>query len=375
VALGKVAKDGQRWFVDLRPHGRIWSLHGVPFRGEDGRVLAEGVLTAIRLAVDEGAALTDALARFQPPGKRATVCATYSRFVAAFERMVAAGDRSAGTLQQYRRYQRAEMPYWKRASLADVSFAALEDWNNALVDRGLSPKSRKNILGALHACLRWAERRGELRTLPAFPVIELREHLPTVLPESVVAALVSRVPESQRGPYLVASLMGLRPGEIRALEVADVLKGGKYWRLKVAKAVQGPRSSSPVGPTKNRRERVLPIHPAVREWLEANTDWSGRLTRAPLFPNRQGARLSHDQFWNGWARVRRGITTASLYEGTKHSFASAALESGIQMERIQKFLGHSDPRSTERYAKLSDESLEVLIESRQGKAKTTTTKD
>ena len=204
--------------------------------------------------------------------------------------------------------------------------------------------------------------------MPAFPRIELAEHLPTVLPEGVVAQLILRIPERDRGPYLVASLMGLRPGEIRALDVADVLKDGPYWRLKVSKAVQGSLSSSPIGPTKNRRVRLLPIHPTAREWLEAHTDWSGRLTRQPLFTNRMGRRLSHDQFWKGWKKVRQGVTSASLYEGTKHSFASAALESGIQMERIQKFLGHSDPRSTERYAKLSDHSLEVLVDRPRSKA-------
>lgn len=364
MALGRVAQDRSRFFIDLRPHGRIWSLGGVPFRGDDGRVLAEGVLAAIRIAVDEGATLEDAIARYQPAARSERVQAAYGRFVAAFETKVKSGDRSAGTLAQYRRYQRAELPYWQKTTVADLNFASLEDWNDHLVERGLAPKTRKNLLGAMHACCRWLERRGELKTVPAFPQIEPPEHLPTIVPESVVADILGRIPEKRRGPYLVAALMGLRPGEIRALEIADVQKGGKFWKLKVSKAVQGPLSDSPVGPTKNRRERVLPIHPTVREWIETHTDWSGRLTRQPLFPNARGKRMSHDSFWNEWKRVRKGITTASLYEGTKHSFASAALEGGIQMERIQKFLGHSDPRSTERYAKLSDRSLESLVERR-----------
>ena len=47
----------------------------------------------------------------------------------------------------------------------------------------------------------------------------------------------------------------------------------------------------------------------------------------------------------------------------KHSFASDALEAGIGMEHIRKMLGHSDPRSTERYARLSDDSLNVFADS------------
>jgi integrase len=48
-------------------------------------------------------------------------------------------------------------------------------------------------------------------------------------------------------------------------------------------------------------------------------------------------------------------------EGTKHAFATDALRRGVAKEKIQKFLGHSDARSTDRYAKLADGALvEVL---------------
>jgi site-specific recombinase XerD len=45
-----------------------------------------------------------------------------------------------------------------------------------------------------------------------------------------------------------------------------------------------------------------------------------------------------------------------MYEGTKHSSASAAVQAGESLYRVQQALGHSDSRSTERYAKLTDES-------------------
>jgi integrase len=193
--------------------------------------------------------------------------------------------------------------------------------------------------------------------------VEVPEHRPTILPREVVDFLLRQIPEKQRGPYLLAARMGLRPGEVRALDVSDVSRSGKIWRLNVSKAVQGPHSGSKIGPTKNRRDRVLPVHPEVREWLEHHIDWTGRLRRAPLFTNPVShKRLSHTQFYEVWYRVRQGVTDASLYQGTKHSFASDALESGIDINRIRKFLGHSDPRSTERYAKLSDKSLDIFAE-------------
>ena len=113
-------------------------------------------------------------------------------------------------------------------------------------------------------------------------------------------------------------------------------------------------------PQKQRR-----VATGVRDGeFERHVDWTGRLTRAPLFVlPRSGKRWSHGAFYKRWAKARAGITDASLYQGTKHSFASDALEAGIGMEHIRKMLGHSDPRSTERYARLSDDSLNVFADS------------
>lgn len=45
-----------------------------------------------------------------------------------------------------------------------------------------------------------------------------------------------------------------------------------------------------------------------------------------------------------------------MYEGTEHSSASAAVQAGESLYRVQQALGHSDSRSTERFAKLTDDS-------------------
>ena len=50
-----------------------------------------------------------------------------------------------------------------------------------------------------------------------------------------------------------------------------------------------------------------------------------------------------------------------MYEGTKHSAATAWRTSGMSLEMIQRMLRHRDSRSTERYAKLSDQALVVAF--------------
>ena len=60
----------------------------------------------------------------------------------------------------------------------------------------------------------------------------------------------------------------------------------------------------------------------------------------------------------GSARARRLV---KMYEGTKHSFATDAVARGVPKEVVQKYLGHADPRSTDRYARLANTALLAVL--------------
>jgi hypothetical protein len=49
-----------------------------------------------------------------------------------------------------------------------LDYGVLEDFSLGLAGRGLSTKSRRNVLGAVRSCLGWLRRRGELPTCPSF---------------------------------------------------------------------------------------------------------------------------------------------------------------------------------------------------------------
>jgi hypothetical protein len=57
---------------------------------------------------------------------------------------------------------------------------------------------------------------------------------------------------------------------------------------------------------------------------------------------------------------------SSFYEGefvvkTRHLFACQRLDEGSPMHKVKTVLGHSDPRTTERYGEYSTEALEDII--------------
>ena len=84
-----------------------------------------------------------------------------------------------------------------------------------------------------------------------------------------------------------------------------------------------------------------------------------------LFPNPTAHPTKNpDRRWSAPALRRAWLDACdivgvrvSIYQGTKHAFASDAIRRGVQERSLQAFLGHADVRSTRRYARLGDQAL------------------
>ncbi len=87
----------------------------------------------------------------------------------------------------------------------------------------------------------------------------------------------------------------------------------------------------------------------------------------PLFVNpANGRRWIHQSLWGTWRRAAAaaGHPGVPLYEGTKHSTATALRKAGVPLDVIQAAAGHKDIRSTERYAQLADETVQDALRRR-----------
>ena len=85
------------------------------------------------------------------------------------------------------------------------------------------------------------------------------------------------------------------------------------------------------------------------------------LPRAPgcpwLFPGHAPGKPLSDIFLF-WRTLRRGLGLADMrIHDLRHSFASFLVNAGHSLYEVQKLLGHSDPRTTMRYAHLGQASL------------------
>jgi integrase len=135
----------------------------------------------------------------------------------------------------------------------------------------------------------------------------------------------------------------------------------------VDKAMKGTASDSPIRGTRAGKAKRLPVGDELAEWIEDHVDPSEPLVRAPLFTNpRTGVRWSHWALRDRWIKAGKavGIEGVRLYEGTKHTMATDAVPRGVSERALQTFLGHSDARSTRRYARMSDEALVSVLRPR-----------
>ncbi len=381
VVRSKRTKGRLYFYVELPGRRRLYSQRigkaRIPFTEES----ANRTLEAIRWHLANGKRIDEALALFE--GENAPenqIRYKLDRWLEVKRREAKAGDISPTYLRELERYAKpgGHFSWWEGASIFQVRYAQLEDWGFWLDDRGLSAKTRWNVIAAFRSFLGWLYRREDLAELPRqIPWPKLEESVPDVLTAEAQAELLATIPEGDRGAFLAMALMGIRPGEVVALDLGDYADG---W-LTVKRARKGPRLDAPIRGTKTPKGwKRLPVPDELAEWLDDHREILARVAPsrgvsraravpqvpragAPLFPNpRTGDRWTPTSLRRVWSKACRAVgVEISLYEGTKHTFATDAAARKVPERALQAFLGHRDVRSTRRYAKLADGALLDVI--------------
>ena len=137
---------------------------------------------------------------------------------------------------------------------------------------------------------------------------------------------------------------GLRISEALGLDVRDALPGSGVLRV--------------LG--KGRKERLVPLLPAVREaldaWLRLHPD---RRPDAPLFLGVKGGRLNARiaQLTLEDYRAQAGLPAHATPHALRHSFATHLLAGGADLRSIQELLGHASLSTTQRYTSVDPTGL------------------
>jgi len=242
--------------------------------------------------------------------------------------------------------------------LATASATAVKTYRQQLVEAGYQPASiahKLAVLRRLYAAAIAAGLRADNPALGVHPPLERRgAALLPCLAEGELVGLLAAVPRAETAPALrdrvllaLLAVQGLRTVEVARATVADLYHGDP-----VVLRVRG-----------KTRDRLLPLRPDLAAVLQAYLAARGTVradaTGTPLVAavgnraggqrlSRRGIRHVVDGYLRQAGLKRPGVSDHAL----RHTAATLAYKYTRDLRAVQHMLGHTDPRTTARYAHL-----------------------
>lgn len=329
--------------------------------GLDGEVLspaARSTLGHIRtlLSVDVDGSV--------PAYSRSTAVGVPDRFRAVFEAYVSDLERRGLA----RATQRGHLSVIRRF-LASVRTSDLDDLSvedvTAYMDEcsWMTAQTRAEMLYLIRAFTRWAAGEGLCSPAVAAAMLVIPGHkhaaLPSVYTVSEVSAMVATTgeecPKRDRAMLLLAAVLGLRAGDIRALRLGDI-----DWCAREVRFTQA-KTGRPVGlPLPD--ETMLAVADYLRCERPESVDDHVFLRHRPPRGHFEGASNSfHDVVTRAFDRA--AVDTSGKHHGMhslRHSAATTMLAGGTAYPVISGILGHSNANTTRRYMAVDIEALRRL---------------
>ena len=271
--------------------------------------------------------------------------------------------RSEQTLQGYRLDLEAYVAYLDTLEgHVTIDTADTEDirgWIETMMDRGNSPTSICRRLSAVRSMYRYALARGLVSHDPAHIVRGPKKsrYLPQFVREDDMDRLLDSaewgsdyISTRARTILILLYETGMRASELTSLDDSSVDFAQGEIR------VTG----------KGNKQRAIPFGDELRTQLheyirQRDAMWQQRIDTA-LILNDRGSRMTYVQ-------LRKEVMTRLSAIGNlakrsphvlRHSFATAMLNNGADLESVQKLLGHSELSTTEIYTHTTFEQLKKV---------------
>lgn len=243
--------------------------------------------------------------------------------------------------------------------------AAIDDWQKAeRLDKKQGKRSARTIgypITVLSSALKYGKALGLCRDNVAQYVQRPRSDKrrpPVVDAEHAVVILRALLNTAFFAPAWVAFCAGLRRGELVGLRRGDIDFAKSI--LRIERAVVYRKQRLLVKVTKRpKSERSLPMSTITSRILAHHLqEQEQRLSllgvpctdETPLFDDGEGNLWKPDTFGSAYAREISKLGEGRLrLHGARHSFASIALEEGVQLLVISDVLGHESKMFTAQY--------------------------
>ena len=274
-------------------------------------------------------------------------------------------NRSELTVRSYEKSLRDFESYFKNRerhlSWESVDSDIIRDWMESMMDKGDMASSVNNRLSAVRSFFRFVLSRGMVDVDPAHAVTgpKKQKPLPYFMREADMDRLLdqsqmwsdSYADVRARTIIILFYETGIRLAELIGLNDQDVDFG--QHQLKVT----GKRNKQRIIPFGEELEQVL------RDYIRQRDEQPLKLEPALLL-NDKGCRFTRSQVEVIVKRHLSRVTTMKKRSPhvLRHSFATAMLNHGAELESVRHLLGHESVATTEIYTHTTFEQLKKVYE-------------
>lgn len=352
---GKVYRDkGDRWFIWLPGNIRIFV--DKQHRNFYSRRDAERCLSQIQGEIENGTFDRDFYSKHR---KSILSFISYAeQWLSNCDLRKHRGELAAGYVCRLRGYLTNHwLPFFGERNITELRG---KDITRFYLQLGSSPKTRVNIMGALHVLFAAAFDEEVIATMPKFPRMEtVPKRFPPWATREQQDVIFNHITDPM-ARYIISFCIahGVRIGEARALQHQDI----DLERMVVT--IQRAFSGANLRPfPKGKQSRALPLDPV---WAAAYADRPRALPNSFVFTGNGGHPLGQNFAYRAWvAACRKAGFTCTLHQGTRHSKASQLANAGVPLRFIQQLLGHQQIQTTEKYTHYF-EDVEILRQAIQG---------
>ena len=267
-------------------------------------------------------------------------------------------SRAPATREEYSRYAR-RIALWARR---DPELLGEEDLRAFFIHLKTQANYAPNTIRLITAALRFLF--VQVLGHKDWKVLELISSpspmkLPLALPAEQARRLLGVVREPRmRMAFALMYGCGLRVGEVVKLEVRDVLgRGEALQRLHIREAKGGKDRIVPLPPTLYKQLGELWLTHRHPRFLFPSKGWSHkargvgatrdiRLADTPVS-------VSAVQHCMGLARLEARLQEGVTCHTLRHSYATHALDAGVNLKQLSLYMGHADISTTAIYLHLS----------------------
>ena len=243
------------------------------------------------------------------------------------------------------------MQLWGKIKMPDIARQDIEAFQAAMFNNGSKPGTVNRYMALVKHIFNLAEKWEIIDKSPARNVrrIEDNNHKERYLTTEETEHLLQQLKscKSKVIPDIIEFLIltGARKGEVVGLRWDELNFKQGTWVL-------------PAERNKAKVRKVIPLSGAALQVLARRKENDCEY----VFPNpKTGWPIKH--FHNTWDRIRQraGIPDVRIHD-LRHNFASLLINSGRSLYEVQKLLGHSQISTTQRYAHLTQDTLQEATE-------------